>query len=175
MWFWGLIQKTNEDLQNQWISWKCCEKLQRKWSSQPTYKNSICLQYSYSPHSYSLSPIMKTFILCLAVWLAYAGTPFCNTVYDQQCRDEPRQQCKFELKPFTTTQYEQECHSVQVPFVEQVPEQKCRNVSEQKCHTSYEQECSTRYEQKCNTEMKQEQHTTYEQKCDNQYEHVKVG
>merc|ERR1711942_183879 len=100
-----------------------------------------------------LATNMKTFVLCLAIGFAYAGTPSCNTVYDQQCRDEPRQQCKYVQKPFTTTQYEQECHSVQVPFVENVPEEKCS--------TSYEQECSTGYEQECNTEYKQECRTAY--------------
>merc|ERR1712035_149217 len=105
----------------------------------------------------SYSRMIKAFLLSNLV-LGALGVPSCNTVWDEKCWDEPRQQCQAVQKPFTTTHYEQECSSIQVPHVENVPEQKCRDVPEQKCHTRYEQECATRYEQECKTE--------YTQKCD---------
>merc|ERR1739849_68301 len=87
-------------------------------------------------------------VLC-GLSLVQCGVPSCETVYEEKCWDEPRQQCHTVQKPFITTQYEQECHSIQVPKVESVPEQKCRE--EQECNTRYEQECNPRYEQACHT------------------------
>merc|ERR1711973_1012351 len=94
--------------------------------------------------------MVKVVFLCL-LGAVYGGVPTCNTVWEEKCWDEPPQECKAVQKPFTTTQYEQECTSIQVPKVDRVPEQKCRDVPEQECHTRYEQECNTRYEQACHT------------------------
>ena len=55
---------------------------------------------------------------------AYGGVPKCDTVYEEKCWDEPRQQCSSVQKPFTTTAYEQECH------------------------TEYDQQCNTVYDTK---------------------------
>ena len=68
----------------------------------------------------------------------------------------------------------QECNTIQVPQVSQVPEEKCQQVPEQKCstvqeqecHTEYEKECNTRHEQECHDEYKEECHTVNEQVCD---------
>merc|ERR1712122_134165 len=90
-----------------------------------------------------LSSLIHLFIMIkvLALFglftLSYGGFPICSTVYDDQCWDEPRQQCDYVQKPHTTTVYEQECNTIQVPKVETVPEERCENVPEQKCHNRY--------------------------------------
>merc|ERR1712126_580983 len=45
-------------------------------------------------------------VLC-GLSLVQCGVPSCETVYEEKCWDEPRQQCNTVQKPFTTTQYEQ--------------------------------------------------------------------
>merc|ERR1711862_660823 len=113
-----------------------------------------------------LSPAnMKVLCILGLVAVASAGVPSCTTLWDEKCWDEPRQDCKYVQKPFTSTHYEQECTSKQVPKVDRVPEQKCKDVPEEKCHTKYEQECSTRYEQECKTEYTQKCHTDYQKVC----------
>merc|ERR1712168_1757913 len=102
---------------------------------------------------------MKLVVFLCLVGAVFGGVPSCKTVYDEKCWDEPRQHCDYVQKPHTTTHYEQECHTTQLPKVESVPEQKCTDVPEKKCHTvqkpvqkyKEEQECHTRYEQECNT------------------------
>merc|ERR1712071_88955 len=51
-------------------------------------------------------------LLCLLALTpaVYCGVPKCDTVFEEKCWDEPRQQCSTVQKPYTTTAYEQECH-----------------------------------------------------------------
>merc|ERR1712213_218784 len=95
--------------------------------------------------------IMKVFVVLCLLGAVYGGFPICSTEWEEKCWDEPRQQCNHVQKPFTTTVYEQECHTTQVPKVESVPEQKCEEVPEQKCHTRHEEVCDTVYDEVCNT------------------------
>merc|ERR1711973_695777 len=117
------------------------------------------------------SSILSSFIMFTVCFLlslvatSLAGVPSCTTVYDEKCWDEPRQECKDVQKPFTTTYYEKECGTKQVPRVDHVPEMKCKDVPEEKCHTRYEKKCSTRYEQECNTEHEKKCHYEPEQVC----------
>ena len=37
--------------------------------------------------------------------------PPCTTVYEEQCWEEPRQQCSYVQKPYTTVHYEEQCHT----------------------------------------------------------------
>merc|ERR1712126_542259 len=121
----------------------------------------------------SSSIMLSVYVLPVFVVVAQAGVPACHTTYDEKCWDEPRQECKYVQKPYTTTVYEeecymdydrncntvyedkveyvprQECHTIQVPKVTSVPEQKCHDVPEQKCHTTYEKQCKTVTEKEC--------------------------
>merc|ERR1719308_22361 len=70
--------------------------------------------------------MLKVLVLFGVFTISYGGFQVCSTVYDEQCWDEPRQQCDSVQKPHTTTVYEQECNTVQVPKVESVPEKSAR-------------------------------------------------
>merc|ERR1712121_238010 len=102
--------------------------------------------------------MFKGAVLLALIGVAQAGFPVCSTVWEDKCWDEPRQKCDYVQKPFTTTVYEEECNTIQVPKVDSVPEQKCEDVPEQKCETKYEQEC--------HTTIDNERRTEYSQECD---------
>merc|ERR1711872_1124164 len=91
------------------------------------------------------------FLLGVLVGLAQAGHPVCKTIWENKCWDEPRKQCSTVSVPYTITEYEQKCSSIQVPKVESVPKEKCVDVPEEKCSTTTEKKCSTKYEQECST------------------------
>merc|ERR1712098_744847 len=60
------------------------------------------------------SNMIKIAVVACFFGAALGGTPQCNTIWEQKCWDEPRQQCDTVQKPFTTTVYEQECNTIQV-------------------------------------------------------------
>merc|ERR1711872_350820 len=90
----------------------------------------------------SVSFNMFQFLLVVSLaGLSLSGTPVCNTILEEKCWDEPREQCTTVQKPYTSTYYEDECMTVKVPKVETVPEKKCGTIAEQKCATKYEEVC----------------------------------
>merc|ERR1711973_411547 len=113
----------------------------------------------------SVVAMYKVFILLSLVASSLAGVPSCTTVYDEKCWDEPRQECKDIQKPFTTTYYEKECGTKQVPRVDRVPEMKCKDVPEEKCHTRYEKDCNTVTETKIDYVTKQKCGLETEEQC----------
>merc|ERR1711915_369272 len=101
---------------------------------------------------------MFQFLLVVSLaGLSFGGTPICNTVWEEKCWDEPRQQCNTVQKPYTSTYYEDEGKTVKVPKVETVPEKKCGTIAEQKCATKYEEVCHVEHRDVCNIEYKDEQ------------------
>merc|ERR1711872_1154273 len=71
----------------------------------------------------SVSFNMIQFLLVVSLGgLSFGGTPICNTIWEEKCWDEPREQCTTVLKPYTSTYYEDECKTVKVPKMETVPE-----------------------------------------------------
>merc|ERR1712212_182625 len=112
----------------------------------------------------SVSINMFQFLLVVSlVCLSFGGTPVCNTIWEEKCWDEPREQCTTMQKPYTSTYYEDECKTVKVPKVETVPEKKCG--TEQKCATKYGEVCHVKYRDVCNIEYKDECKTVYNDEC----------
>merc|ERR1712212_652322 len=115
----------------------------------------------------SVSSNMFQFLLVVSlVSLSFGGTPVCNTIWEEKCWDEPRQQCITVQKPYTSTYYENECKTVKVPKVETVPEKKCGTNAEQKCATKYEDVCNIEYKDECKTVYNDECTYKDEQKCE---------
>merc|ERR1712212_1436990 len=106
------------------------------------------------------------FLFGVLVGLAQAGHPVCKTIWENKCWDEPRQQCSTVSVPYTITEYEAKCSSIQVPKVESVPEEKCVDVPEEKCSTTTEKKCSTKYEQECSTKQDKVCKTANKEACD---------
>merc|ERR1712012_46946 len=128
------------------------------------------------------SSIMVTVVFLCLLGAVYGGVPTCNTVWEEKCWDEPRQECKAVQKPFTTTQYEQECTSIQVPKVDRVPVpvSKCHDVQEavtslvprQKCFNKPRQVCNQVPNQVCNQVPRQACNTEYRKDCRTEYREV---
>merc|ERR1712212_1107927 len=96
----------------------------------------------------SVSSNMFQFLLVVSlVSLSYGGTPVCNTIWEEKCWDEPRQQCIAVQKPYTSTYYEDECKTVKVPQVEH--SDVCNIIYQDECKTVYNDECTYKDEQKC--------------------------
>jgi len=99
-----------------------------------------------------MNKVVYLVVLCAAS--SFAGVPSCQTIWEDKCWDEPRQQCNTVQKPHSvtsskeecdteydnkcTTVYDnevdlvprQQCNTIQVPRTESVPEQKCQQVPE---------------------------------------------
>merc|ERR1711972_749022 len=81
----------------------------------------------------------------------------CTTDYEQKCKTV--WDTEVDYKP------RKECHNVQVPRTESVPEEKCEKVPEEKCENKYEEECHTEYEKECHTKYSKECKTEHEKIC----------
>merc|ERR1711872_1009699 len=122
---------------------------------------------------------MFQFLLVVSlVSLSYGGTPVCNTIWEEKCWDEPREQCTTVQKPFTSTYYEDECKTMKVPKVETVPEKKCEESSEtktdivtkNKCELVQEEKCYQVPKNTCDTVEKPVTKYRQEEECNQKYE-----
>merc|ERR1711872_501204 len=89
--------------------------------------------------------MIQFFLVVSLAGLPLGGTPICNTVWEEKCWDESREQCTTVQKPYTTTYYEeQECSKVAKQKTETREEQECNTVTEKQCKKISRKECNYR-------------------------------
>merc|ERR1712212_1195824 len=77
-------------------------------------------------------------LVCLlgVVGFAYAGHPVCKTVWEEKCWNEPREQCNIVQKPYTVTDYKEECNTKYEDECRQVNGEQCEQIEDEVCESS---------------------------------------
>jgi hypothetical protein len=90
-------------------------------------------------------------LLSLAGTTLSLGVPPCQTVFSEDCWDEPKTVCDYVKKPVTSvtydeqcsTKYDKACDTVVETHTDLVPRVECTSYTEQECSKVTKQDCTT--------------------------------